>query len=237
MKTLAVVTARMASSRLPRKVMLDICGKPIIERICDRLKLSRGIDEILVATTIDQSDNEIVDWCKANGTLVMRGPVDDVLHRMTVVSTLRRADKVIRITCDLPFISYEGIDDLIAFFSPDCDYANNIDGNRTWQDGTNAEIAWAGSLRKADSEAYFDGDTREHGMLWLRENNSYLGQVLKGPYDVYDLKHIPLMVDTEKDLAVARFITAKLDSESGYDALISVMRKYRDDIERIQAKG
>ena len=79
--TLAIIQARMASSRLPGKVLLDICGKPMLERVLDRVKLARSIDNILVATTTDPSDEVLAEWCHEHQVDCFRGSMQDVLDR------------------------------------------------------------------------------------------------------------------------------------------------------------
>jgi spore coat polysaccharide biosynthesis protein SpsF (cytidylyltransferase family) len=237
MTTTAVVTARMASKRLPNKVMAKICGEPIISLICLRLLKTRSLTSIVVATTRGEDDKVIVDWCRKNEIDCITGPTDDVLKRIAMAAQRAEADKVIRITCDLPFVSYEGLELLIQNLDRRTDYANNIDGNQTWQDGTNAEITWADAVYVADSKA--TPDFREHAFQWLRDGHGFITKVVKGPSDVSDLRGVPLMVDEPIDLKVAELVMEEIvkSGDDSYPKLLEIVRQKKSAIERLWCEG
>ena len=78
----AIIEARMGSSRLPGKVLMDVCGTPALHRLCRRLALSQTVHKIVVATTTDAKDEEVYEWCVREGINVFRGSEDDVLNRV-----------------------------------------------------------------------------------------------------------------------------------------------------------
>lgn len=96
--TLAIIQARMSSSRLPGKVLLDICGKSMLERVLDRVSLAKQIDHILVATTIDLSDDSLLEWCERQGVDCFRGSMLDVLDRFYQAALLHKPQLISRIT-------------------------------------------------------------------------------------------------------------------------------------------
>src|ERR1041385_7113489 len=113
MRIVAIVQARMGSTRLPGKVMRDIAGEPMLGRVLQRLKLSRHISELVIATTKDSSDDSIVDYCNAHSVGVFRGSMEDVLDRYWQASREFNADVVVRITSDCPLIHPEITDKTI----------------------------------------------------------------------------------------------------------------------------
>ncbi|GAE87795.1 3-deoxy-manno-octulosonate cytidylyltransferase [Acetivibrio straminisolvens JCM 21531] len=117
MKTGAIVQTRMGSTRLPGKVMLDLCGKPVIEHVIDRLKLSKLLDEIIIATTALEMDKVIVEQAKKNGVKWFCGSEDDVLSRYYYAAKENDLDTVIRITSDCPLIDPVLLDKVVEFYT------------------------------------------------------------------------------------------------------------------------
>src|SRR5262245_121463 len=104
MKTVAIIQARMSSTRLPAKVLLDLAGKPMLERQIERLRRCRTFDELLLATTTHEEDNPIVAIAERLGLRVYRGSLDDVLDRYYQAAKWTGAGVVVRITADCPMI-------------------------------------------------------------------------------------------------------------------------------------
>jgi len=122
----AVVQARMGSSRLPKKSLADICGRPMLARLLDRVRAVRLLDKIVVATTDQASDDPIAQFCQQEGVSCFRGSEQDVLDRFYCAAKKLGADTVVRITADCPLIDPEVIDKVIVSFkNGDCDYASN----------------------------------------------------------------------------------------------------------------
>lgn len=113
MKMLAVVQARYSSTRLPGKVLKKIGDKVVLEMIMERLNQSRCIDEVVIATSNKNSDNVIEDFCKKYNFKIFRGSLDDVLERFYMVALKYKAENILRITGDCPFIDYGTIDEII----------------------------------------------------------------------------------------------------------------------------
>jgi len=109
----AIVQARMAASRLPGKVLLDIGGKPMLEWVVERTKRAGTVNQIIVATTLDESDDPVFDFCKQKQYKVGRGSVHDVLDRFYQIAKHFKANIVIRITADCPLIDPNLIDQAV----------------------------------------------------------------------------------------------------------------------------
>lgn len=113
MKPGALIQARMSSRRLPGKVLADLAGKPLLERVIERVRLARRIEFVAVATSDEPSDDPIAAFCEAREIPCHRGPLDDVLGRMVDAARHWNLDPVVRITGDCPFVSPELIDELV----------------------------------------------------------------------------------------------------------------------------
>src|SRR5580692_5357799 len=113
-RIVAVIQARMGSTRLPGKVLKPVAGKPLLWHIVHRLKASRLIEDIAIATTTNPRDEAIVEWGAVEGIPVVRGPEDDVLARFARAAEVLDADIVVRVSSDAPFIDPGFVDHLIA---------------------------------------------------------------------------------------------------------------------------
>lgn len=101
-KTIAIIQARMSSTRLPGKVMLPLAGSPVIWHVYNRAQKCKYVDEVIVATSIDKSDDELVDFLKANNMNFYRGSLDNVLKRFMDIVYEKKPQYVVRITADCP---------------------------------------------------------------------------------------------------------------------------------------
>jgi spore coat polysaccharide biosynthesis protein SpsF len=112
-KVVAIIQARMSSTRLPGKVLLDLGGRPVLERMIERVKHAKRITEAVVATTTDPSDEPIVELCARLGTPCFRGSLPDVLDRYYQCALVYKADVIVRLTGDCPLIDPELIDEVV----------------------------------------------------------------------------------------------------------------------------
>jgi spore coat polysaccharide biosynthesis protein SpsF len=139
-KICATIEARMTSSRLPGKVLLDYCGKTNLQHIIERLKRSKYIDEVVVATTLNDQDNPIVELCEKIGCKYFRGSENDVLLRVLESAKSVNADIIVEITGDCPVIDWRHVDKLVEMlFSGEYDYAANII-KRTFPRGFDTQV-------------------------------------------------------------------------------------------------
>ena len=115
-KVVALVQARMGASRLPGKVLLDIGGEPMLDRVVMRTKRSQIVDQVVVATSTDKSDDSIAEYCDQQGYLFYRGKLHDVLDRYFQAAKLYSAGVIVRITADCPIIDPMVIDQTLKAF-------------------------------------------------------------------------------------------------------------------------
>lgn len=166
MRFLAVIQARMSSSRMPGKVLAPLAGQPSILRQTERVRRATILDETVVATSVDQTDDILEEVLKRAGVNTYRGSLFDVLQRFVDVVEHFNPDYVVRLTGDCPLTSPRMIDDLArSFLDWDLDYASNS-LIPSFPDGLDVEIIRADALRLLASIAT-DPEEREHVTLGL----------------------------------------------------------------------
>lgn len=210
MKVVAIVQARMGSSRLPGKVMKPIVDKPVIELLLTRLDLSTEIDQIVVATSLDPKNIELKNHVTSLGFDCHMGSEDDVLGRVYDAAKSFHADIVIRITGDCPFVD-PGLVDLIVreFKSSSADYVSNINPP-TYPDGLDVEVFAFSALEKAQKEATTDFD-KEHVTPFIRSS------------DLFKISN----VEFERDLSALRWT---LDEPADFVVIDRVFNYFKPDI-------
>ncbi len=198
MKIVAIVQARMGSTRLPNKVMKDINGKPMIELLLERLSCSNELDQIVVASSEDKKNDILQDFVESLGYQCTRGSEVDVLNRFYNAAKESSADVIVRITGDCPLVDFELVDKCIKEFkAAKVDYFSNITPP-TYPDGLDIEVFSFGALSKAQTEATSSFD-REHVTPYLRNNESISKA---GMTNVEDLSALRWTVDDPEDLIV-----------------------------------
>lgn len=167
MKFLAVIQARCGSSRLPSKVLKDLCGKTALERVIERVVQSRYVDEVMVATTLNPEDVPIVKLVSGLGMRVFAGSSSDVLDRYYQAAKIIQPEYVIRITADCPVFDAWILDDAIEKLKPDTDYMAAV--SETLADGLDLEIMRFSVLERAWEEARLASE-REHVTMYIKNN-------------------------------------------------------------------
>jgi spore coat polysaccharide biosynthesis protein SpsF len=126
MNICVIIQARMASSRLPGKVLLDLGGKPMLEWVVERSRRAETVNQVVVATTVDPSDDPVFAFCKQHEVQVVRGSVYDVLDRYYQTAKHNDADIIIRVTADCPLIDPVLIDEAVnlLFSDPDLNHSH-----------------------------------------------------------------------------------------------------------------
>lgn len=205
----AIVQARMGSTRLPGKVLKEIQGKPMLWYVVERTKKAKTVDQVVVATTTDPGDESVSSFCKAQGYPVYCGSVQDVLDRYYQAAKEYHADIVVRITSDCPLVDPGLIDTTInALFEHDVDFAANRlppPFTRTYPIGLDVEACTFAALEKAWHEATSQHE-REHVMPYLYEKEGrFKVWKVNNPVDYGKLRWT---VDTLADLEVIRKVFA-----------------------------
>ncbi len=168
-KIVAIIQARVGSKRLPFKMLRDIEGQTMLERVADRVKEAETLDGVVVATTVSESDNAIAKLCEEHSWYCFRGSEDDVLDRFYQTALFYKADIVVRITGDCPLIDSQLIDKIVNEFLslyPNIDYASNL-LPRTYPRGLDVEVISVSALRREWESSV---KWREHVTLNLHRN-------------------------------------------------------------------
>ena len=205
MKTVAIIQARMGSSRLPGKVMVEVSGHRVIDLLLARLSKATTLSEIVIATTDQPTDDPLVKHLRDAGFRVIRGSEKDVLARFCLAAMESSADVVVRITGDCPLIMPEVVDNAVQTFqSGDWDYVSNTNPP-SYPDGLDTEVFSATALYQSLAETVDDFD-REHVTPYLRREAKFKKHNIEAAQDLSDLR---LTVDEPADLTV---ISAVLDA-------------------------
>jgi len=166
-RVVAIIQARMGSSRLPGKTMLALGGKPIIEHVVERARASETIDKVIVATTCRPEDTILANWCEINDVQYLRGSTEDVLERYKVAATVANADIIVRLTGDCPLLDPEIINKVVR----KREEANlDLCGMGQWfPDGLDCSVFTRAALEYANREARLKSD-REHVTPYIERN-------------------------------------------------------------------
>jgi len=152
MKIGVVIQARTASTRLPGKVLLPLAGRPLLQRMVERVRAAQTPLDVMVATTTSASDDPIVEICRAAGVPWMRGHPTDLLDRHLQAARAMGADLVVKIPSDCPLIDPACIDRVLAAWEPELDFLSNLHPG-TWPDGNDVEAMPVAALELAHREA------------------------------------------------------------------------------------
>lgn len=231
-RVVAIIQARMSSSRLPGKVLLDIAGEPMLARVVARTSRATSVHKVLVATTTDASDDPVAVYCHSNSISHTRGGMHDVLDRYYQAAKQAKAEVVVRITADCPAIDPVLVDDCInTLLEGSFDFVCNRlppPFTRTYPIGLDTEVCTFAALEKAWKKA---GETfhREHVMPYLYEGvelsavNDQLsaGRSQRG-FKIAQLHHAVdygayrWTVDTPEDLVFMRQVFARFDGRDDF---------------------
>lgn len=206
----------MGSQRLPGKVLADLAGKPVLQRVIERTRRAALVDEVMVATTVRDEDDIVAELADACGASVFRGSSPDVLLRYVGAAKAAVADVVVRITADCPLIDPEVIDTVIGYLGRS-DYVSNV-VKRSYPRGLDTEVMPVDVLERIDRRASSQ-PAREHVTLHIYEEDPahyYIRHVM----DESDNSDLNFCVDTEADLHYMRKLWQDLD----YHGLIARAR-------------
>ncbi|ABZ94473.1 CMP-KDO synthetase related protein [Leptospira biflexa serovar Patoc strain 'Patoc 1 (Ames)'] len=175
-KIVATIEARMTSSRLPGKVLKEVFNKPMLYYLVQRLRMVPSIDEIVLATTINKTDDVLIDFAKIEGISYFRGSEDDVMSRVVGAGESAKADVIVEITADCPIIDPAVVDQTIQLYLHNpCDYASNVIV-RSYPIGMDTQVFSLDTLKKSFSMTE-DKLDREHVTRHIRQNPDLFKQV------------------------------------------------------------
>lgn len=231
-RVIAIIQARMGSSRLPGKVLLDLAGSPMLGRVFVRTSRAAAVQETLVATTAESTDDPVAEYCDFSGIPVYRGNQFDVLDRYYQAAKAAGADVIVRITADCPVIDPALIDDVVhTLVDEEYDFACNRlppPWHRTYPIGLDTEACTFAALEKAWNDAK-EPQQREHAMPYLyegveltTENRRLEAGVSPRGFKVALLQHTSdfgdyrWTVDTPEDLEFMRQVYARFDGRDDF---------------------
>jgi spore coat polysaccharide biosynthesis protein SpsF len=214
---IAIIQARMSSTRLPGKVLQDLGGRPVLDRMIERVKRAKKVTETVVATTTDPLDMPIVELCQRLRTPVFRGSLPDVLDRYYQCAMSYRADYVVRLTGDCPLIDPELIDQVVkTLLDNPVDFTCNRlppPFARTFPIGLDVEACTFEALENAWKNATAKHD-REHVMPYLYEVPGRF-RIIQLQNDV-DYGSLRWTLDTPEDLELLREVIKRLGGRNDY---------------------
>lgn len=205
MNVVAIIQARMSSTRLPNKVLEDLAGQPMLARVVNRTRRAKTLDTVVVATTTQPVDDAIVRLCEKQGWPFFRGSEEDVLDRYYQAASAFKADAIVRITSDCPLIEPEILDRVVnkfLFYYPEVEYVSNT-LVYTFPRGLDLEVMSFGALEKAWHE--------DHNPAWREHVTPYMWRHpekfrIRNVANDTDYSSMRWTVDTIDDLAFVRKI-------------------------------
>jgi spore coat polysaccharide biosynthesis protein SpsF len=232
-KIVATIEARMTSNRFPGKVLQPLGGMPALEFMIRRIQKSRLVGQVVVACTINRDDDPIEALCRKIGCGCHRGSEDDVLKRVLDAATEYRADLIVELTGDCPFIDPQVIDQVIGLYlEAGVDYASNV-VERSYPDGFDVQVFSIDGLRKADTLTKDPIDRIHVSSYFYRTEGVFTRKTLKAPAEL-DWPELGLTLDEPDDYrmlcAVADALGKKFDEFTVQD-VVKLLRQRPDLLE------
>lgn len=215
MKIVASIQARLGSTRLPGKVLKKINGKPMLLRHIERLRRSRLLDEIIVATTTNPSDDAIVEFCKANGVKYYRGSEDDVLDRIASMIDEHNIDIHVECFGDSPLTDPHIVDEVVGYYLKNREKFDFVSNSlaTTYPPGQEVLVYEGKCLVDANRTVPKDELLREHVSIHITQNpEKYRIKNLEAP-EYYHFPDIYLEVDTPEDFEMISEIFNHFDNK------------------------
>lgn len=208
-RVVIILQARMGATRLPGKPLKNVLGRPLLSYQIERLRRVQLADEIIIATTTEPQDDQIVQFCKDENVAYFRGSPLDVLDRYYQAAKFAKADVIVRVTGDCPLIDPEVTDKVIRFYidhQPQYDYVSNS-LERTYPRGLDTEIFSMALLEQAASKAKLPSE-REHVTVYFYTHPERFS--LKNVGNAVDLSKYRWTVDTSEDFELVEKILGDL---------------------------
>jgi len=230
-----IIQARLGSTRLPNKVVIDIEGKPMLWHHVNRLKHSKFSPEIIIATSKADEDKKILKFAEEYNFNSYAGNINDVLDRFYQTALKYKVNNVVRITADCPLIDPEVLDKILqVYLKGEYDYVSNIHPP-TYPDGLDVEVFNFESLKRAWNEAQLASE-REHVTPYIWKNPNLFR--LKNVENDEDFSYLRWTVDEKEDLQLIREIYKNLYHKKGIFLMKDILEllKERPELKEINSK-
>lgn len=239
-KIVASIEARMTSSRLPGKVLKEINGIPCLELMVNRVKKSKYLNDIIIATTINKEDDEITQWCEKNNIAYFRGSENNVYQRVLDAHIHYETDIIVELTGDCPLLDPILIDETLeVYLKGEYDYVSNCI-QETYPLGMAVEVFSLDALKsiKANRElSYMD---KEHVSPYFYVSNDYKVFNIEAPKEHY-FPELSVTLDTKEDFEMIEKVDAQFDNiDYSLSDIIEVVNKNKQWLqlnEGIHRKG
>lgn len=231
-----MIQARCGSTRLPNKVLMDLCGKPALQRMIERVQRSRMLDEVMVVTSIEKNNLPILKLCSDLNVRVGIGSEDDVLDRFYQSAKLLKPKYVIRLTADCPCFDAELLDQALTEMKPETDYMGMT--SESFADGLDLEIMKFDALEKSWKEANHSFEREHITQYILRRPERFKLQNFESPIGYFG--NYRWTVDEPEDFEVVKRIYEYFEMEMknvsfGYKDILDYL-KYHPEIMELNAK-
>jgi spore coat polysaccharide biosynthesis protein SpsF len=213
-KVIASIEARMGSTRLPGKVLADIVGKPALSRLLERLRLCQSIDDIVLATTTNPLDEQLIEWAESEGLEYYCGSEDNVLDRVVCAHEKMGSDIIVEICGDMILLDPEVVDlGVDTFLHNKCDVVTTT-GKKSYPEGVDVVVFQLSDLQWINQNTA-SVEHQEHVSLYFFENDfKYTILNLMAPR-CFQLPHWRLLLDYPEDLEAIREIYSALIKQLG----------------------
>lgn len=226
MKTAAIIQARMSSTRLPGKIMLPLKDKPVLQNITERIMAAKNIDDIIVATSTEISDDIVENFCVKTGIKVFRGSLNNVLERFYKCASMESADVIVRLTADNALIDGNIIDDAVeVFFSGGLDYLSYKEGLPL---GMHVEVFSFDALGKSYQEAK-DPECLEHVTPYMIKNPAKFRVLFFADEEDADNSSMRFTMDTPEDYEFVKRVYDSFTSNIfSYGEILKLLSSHKE---------
>lgn len=232
----AIIQARVSSTRLPGKVFMNLANRPLLWHVVNRLKPSKYLNDIIIASTTNSADLKIKQWCEMENIPCYLGSEDDVLDRYYQCAQKFKSEIIVRITADDPFKDYNLLDDVVEkLITEKLDFVYN-NNPPTYPEGLDIEAFTFSSLQLAALRAK-DPFEREHMTQYLHRNPLLFKSA--NIKNTEDLSMLRWTIDTQEDFAMATEVYSELYRENEPPFLtknILTLLQKKPEIVRINSK-
>jgi glutamate-1-semialdehyde 2,1-aminomutase/spore coat polysaccharide biosynthesis protein SpsF len=235
MRIVVIIQARMGSTRLPKKVLMDLAGKPVVQRVYERASRIKDADEVVITTTVARKDDVLAEFCRGHGYPVYRGSEQDVLDRYYRTARRHKGDAIVRITGDCPLIDPIEVDRVIdRFLGGGFDYVSNNQPPRL-PVGLDASIGSFDAYERSWYEARLKSE-REHVTQYIKKHPEIFR--IASVKHTQDNSHHRWTLDEQEDYEFLSKVYEKLAEKGLFGHLEEVLAVLKDhpDLVRINSK-